>query len=367
MYELESILLIIVFVQLFYYVYFFSRLSFSSSNHQLEKVTIPVSVIICAKNEATNLQEFLPYIIEQDHPNFEIILVNDHSTDDTLKVMQSFAKNNNTISVVDLNTNATGNKKKAVTQGIQLAKHEHLLFTDADCKPNSKNWISEMARLFSYEKKIILGYGAHQKIKNSWLNKLIRFETFLTAMQYFSYAKANLAYMGVGRNLAYTKNLFTQINGFTKHQHITSGDDDLFVNQVAQKNNVVCVISPNSFTTSKPHNNFNKWLYQKRRHIATANVYKPIHQFLLGLFYISQFSFWFLGISLLFLGNNLTIVISLILIRVIMQYIIFGFAAKKLKEADLIIYLPFLELFLILVQGYIFILNLFSKPIKWQK
>ena len=367
MYLLESILVSIVLVQFFYYFYFFSRLSFPLESVTRQKKDIPVSVIICAKNESANLQEFLPHIITQDYPCFEIILVNDHSTDDTLVIMQSFAKENNNISVLSLDTNATGNKKKAITQGIKIAKYQHLLFTDADCKPNSTHWISEMTQLFSSKKKIILGYGAHQKIQKSWLNKLIRFETLLTAIQYFSYAKANLAYMGVGRNLAYTKDLFTQANGFTKHQHIKSGDDDLFVNQVVQNNNVACAISSSSFTSSKPHRNFSQWVYQKRRHIATANSYKSLHQFLLGLFYLSQVSFWFLGIGLLFSGNNLSIVISLILVRILAQYFVFGFAAKKLKETDLIIYLPFLELILIITQAYIFIRNLFSKPTKWQK
>lgn len=361
---LEILFLIVLIIQVFYYLYFFSRFAFSS-NISKKKSSIPVSVIICAKNEANNLKLFLPSIISQSYATFEIVLVNDHSTDDSLQVMLDFQKKTPNIQVVNLNNKTLGNKKNAVTQGINTAKYEHLLFTDADCEVKHNNWINEMAFHFSNEKQLILGYGAYEKINKSWLNKLIRFETLLTAIQYFSYAKANLTYMGVGRNIAYTKSLFTKANGFTKHQHIKSGDDDLFVNQMAVKNNVSLCYSENSFTYSKPHTNFKKWIYQKRRHISTANHYKLIHQFLLGLFYISQLLFWLLTFFLLFTSKNLMFIAVIIIIRLSLLYIIYGFSAKKLKETDLVLYLPFLELFLIVIQIRIFIQNIFSKPTNW--
>lgn len=362
---LFELFLISVIIQLFYYFFFFSRLSFSNRS-KAQKTNIPISVIICAKNEVENLLNFLPLISAQIYCNFEIILVNDHSSDNTLEVMQSFVKQTNNATIINLSQNNSGNKKKAVTHGIQAAKHPFLLFTDADCKPNSKYWIEEMAMQFSDQKKIILGYGAYQKIKKSWLNKLIRFETLLTAIQYFSYAKSNLAYMGVGRNLAYTKKIFNQVNGFSKHQHIKSGDDDLFINQVAKNNNVACSISPNSFTISKPHTSFTKWLYQKRRHITTANVYKTKHKLLLGMFFLSQFIFWFLGIYLLVSNINTPLVLSLIILRLFFQYFFYGLSANKLQETDLILYIPILELFLIIVQLTILIQNILFKPTKWQ-
>jgi glycosyltransferase involved in cell wall biosynthesis len=360
---LELTFYLIVTVQVFFYLFFFSRFAFS----KIEKKTInteSISVIICAKNEAENLKQFLPYIIKQNYFDFEIILVNDNSTDKTLEVMQLFEKKSNKIKIVNLFNNSS-NKKNAVTQGVEAAKHEYLLFTDADCKPASNNWISEMSSHFSAKKQLILGYGAYQKNNNSWLNKLIRFETVLTAIQYFSYAKVKLTYMGVGRNLAYTKSLFRKANGFESHQHIKSGDDDLFINQIANKNNVGCCYSEDSFTVSKPHINFKKWLYQKRRHISTATTYKPIHQFLLGVFFISQFLFWTLGIYLMIFSPFKNIIVILFSIRIIMQYIIYGFSSVKLKENDLILFLPFLELFLILIQIRIFMQNLIAKPTNW--
>ncbi|MEE9350268.1 MAG: glycosyltransferase [Flavobacteriaceae bacterium] len=326
--------------------------------------SLPISIIICAKNEANNISEFLPYIINQEYENFEIILVNDHSTDATLEVMQSFK--NEKITLINLTNNSNkGNKKNALTQGINAAKNEHLLFTDADCKPVSNQWIKEMSTHFTTNKVLVLGYGAHQKIKNSWFNKLLRFETLLTAIQYFSYAKKGIPYMGVGRNIAFTKTAFQSVNGFKKHEHILSGDDDLFVNEIASYTNTAISIGENSFTSSKPHVSFKKWLHQKRRHISTANTYKPLHKFLLGLFYISQFSFWILGIYLIIIGWQTQLVSILMLIRIGFQYLIFGASANKLNEKDLILYIPILELCLISIQMRIFIANLISKPKNW--
>jgi len=359
---LEFFFYIVIFIQVIFYLFFFSRFAFSKETNY-SKPNIPITVIICAKNEAANLQVFLPLIINQKYDNFEIILVNDHSTDQTLAVMQSFKKTYNAIKIVNL-VDGKSNKKNAVTQGVKQANNEYLLFTDADCKPNSSHWISEIASHFNAQKKIVLGYGAYKKINNSWLNKLIRFETLLTAIQYFSYAKAGLAYMGVGRNLAYNKSLFNNNNGFKSHQHIKSGDDDLFINQVAKKN-VSCCYTIDSFTISEPHTNFKKWIYQKRRHISTAANYKTIHQLLLGLFYVSQFLFWVVAILLLVIDGFSKIILFLFLFRITLQYYIYGASSKKLNENDLILFLPFLELFLILIQMSIFIQNLIAKPINW--
>ncbi len=353
-------------IQLGYYLIIFRKLPFSASKKK-SKFSKPVSIIICAKNEADNLSLFLPIIINQEYSKFEIVLVNDHSTDDTLKVMHSFKDKHANIIIVHLDDiHSNGNKKNALTQGIKASNYEHLLLTDADCRANSTNWISEMTSCFSDKKRIVLGYGAYRKIENSWLNKLIRFETLHTAIQYFSYSKIGFTYMGVGRNIAYTKTDFLKVNGFKNHQHIKSGDDDLFINQVANNNNVNCSLKVGSFTISEPETSFKKWLKQKRRHITTATSYKPVHQFLLGLYYVSQVIFLFIGLFLMINSENTALIYILFLVRILLQYLVFGLSAKKLKENDLILFIPFLELFLIVIQMRIFITNLIGKPKEWQ-
>lgn len=367
LYVLFYIFIVVICVQLFFYAYIFSKVKQKKENTVATNKP-PISVVVCAKNEADNLNLFLPSILDQDYPNFELVLINDGSTDTTLSVMERFKAKHSNIKIVNVKTIETfwGNKKYALTLGIKAATHNHLLFTDADCKPVSNQWISEMASHFTASHQIVLGYGAYSKIKNSFLNKLVRFETLMTAIQYFSYAKLGHPYMGVGRNMAYTKDLFFEARGFMDHMHIKSGDDDLFVNQIASAENTTICLSNNSFTESTPKTSFNDWITQKSRHITTAKHYKSKHKAILSTFYISQFLFVALGTALLITLFNWEIVVGLIGVRYLASFISVTLAAKKLGEKDLIPFFPFLEIFLILVQFSIFIKNLISKPTHWK-
>lgn len=223
-----------------------------------------------------------------------------------------------------------------------------------------------MSSHFSNEKSIILGFGAYKKVKFSLLNSLIRFETLMTAIQYFSYAKAANPYMGVGRNLAYRKEVFFNNNGFNEHMSLRSGDDDLFVNaNTTGKNTAIC-FSKNSFTRSEAKKSFKDWMIQKRRHVSTAKHYKASDKFLLGLFYFSQFTFWALAIMLLLFLFQWKIVLAILGFRVLLHWLSVGLSASKLDTKDLIIFTPFLKIFLIIFQMVIFIANLMSKPKYWK-
>ncbi len=354
-------------IQTIYYVVFLKGFAFFKEKSKTLK-SIPVSIIICAKNEAENLEQNLPSIIEQEYENFEIILINDASQDDTLEVMERFKAQHNNIKIVDVKTveQFWGNKKYALTLGIKASTHEFLLFTDADCKPVSKYWLQEMASGFSNENHIVLGFGGYEKVKHSLLNKLIRFETLMTAIQYFTYANLGMPYMGVGRNLAYKKTLFFNNSGFMSHMDIKSGDDDLFINQVANSKNTITRFSENGFTLSIPKTTFSQWVRQKRRHISTAKHYKPKHKFILGLFYFSQLFFWLLAILLLVFQYHWKLVASIVIFRLLLQLLTTLYSSKKLNCKDLVLFAPFLEFFLIIFQMYIFSANLISKPHHWK-
>ena len=358
-------------IQLCYFLCLFSRFAFIRTAENTEAQTnLPFSVIICAKDEAENLNEFLPHIYQQDYSNFEVVLIDDRSIDNTEEVMESFAeKFPNETRLVKIafsdNKRFVGNKKYALTLGIKAAKYNHLLFTDADCQPVSKNWIRQMAGRFSSEKQLVLGYGKYQAIARSLLNKLIRYETLQTALQYFSYALAGKAYMGVGRNLAYTKELFMDNNGFYEHLDILSGDDDLFVNQVATRENTDICVDKQGFTISKPETSWASYLYQKRRHIATASHYKWQHKFLLGLYYLSTIGFWITAILLFVSTFQWRIVLGIFLFRWLIWWIINYKTAQKLDEKNLVLFLPILEPVLISFQLLIFVMNLFKKPKFW--
>lgn len=359
--------IVVVIIQVGIYIFLFGRFAFVKPKKSVSK-NIAISVIICAKNESKNLKTFLPSIITQSYPDFEIVLINDASHDETLEVMHSFEKQHQNIKVVDVKGIEAfwGNKKYALTLGIKASKNDFLLFTDADCKPVSKFWIKEMSSHFTNKSSIVLGYGGYSKIKKSFLNKLIRFETLITAVYYFSFAKLGLPYMGVGRNLAYNKKEFFNANGYINHIKVRSGDDDLFVNQVATNQNTVICFSKDSFTESIPKKSFKEWFKQKRRHVSTAKHYKLKHKSLLTLLFISNVFFWLLAIALFISTYCWQIILSLFLLRIILQYIVIGVSSKKLNESDLLIYLPFLEVFLIIAQLTIFINNLISKPNHWK-
>jgi len=356
----------------FLYFLFFGIFLFSYKNEKVAEPnqnSIPVSLVICAKNEASSLRENIPLFLKQSYPNFELILVNDTSSDETLEVMEEYQEKDARIKIVNVQNNERfwGNKKYALTLGIKKAIYSHLIFTDADCKPETNEWITLMASQFNSTKELVLGYGAYDPIKNSFLNKMIRYETLLTATQYFSYAYWGAAYMGVGRNLAYTSQLFYDHNGFVPHMDILSGDDDLFVNAAATSKNVSLILEKEGFTKSEPKKKWNDWYIQKRRHVGTARHYKPKHKFLLGLYFTSQLLFWILAALILILDFSLLYwVVGLVLFKMILQYVVVGKATKTLNEKGLLWLMPVQEVVLLGTQLIIFVHNQFSKPVHWK-
>lgn len=360
------IFIVITAIQIIYYISFTTILFSNDAAVNTDKKP-PVSVIICAKNEEDNLERNLASICNQDYPEFQIILINDASTDDTLDIMEHYQMQYSNIKIVNVAANERfwGNKKYALTLGIKAAKYEHLLFTDADCKTLSKNWISIMVANFSPEKTIVLGYGKYKTTNKSLLSLLIQFETLITAIQYFSFAKLGSPYMGVGRNLAYKKEEFFKVKGFIKHIQVNSGDDDLFIQQAATKENTAICLNEDSFTLSDAPTTFSEWFNQKRRHVSTSKYYKFKHQFLLGFFYLTKVIFYILAIILL-VAFSWKMVLPSIFTYLVVLYVSVGLTAKKLKEQQVIWYLPFLEICLLCFQFTIFITNKFSKPVRWK-
>ena len=359
---------VVIIIQLYFYSFLFRKYTSFKPDKQL---TIPkaVSIIIAAKNEAANLNRLLPRLSEQEFQSFELILIDDASSDNTLEIMHSFKEMHDStklyIEILSISSKDSNGKKAALTKGIAAAKNEYILLTDADCQPKSNLWISQMSRCFSKKASLVLGYGAYEKRSKSYLNKLIRFETMLTALQYFSYAIAGNAYMGVGRNLAYKKSIFESAGGFEKHHHIKSGDDDLFVSEVANSENIAICDHQEAFTISKSHVSFAGWIRQKRRHVTTASHYSKKIKIMLGLFYLSQFFFYALALLALISNTYLAYVIPLIILRFLVWLVTINQTAKRLDEKDLMAFGPLYEISIIFIQLYIFLKNIISPPKYW--
>ncbi|MEO6134639.1 MAG: glycosyltransferase, partial [Ginsengibacter sp.] len=267
---------IIVFIQLFYYLFFFSRLAFYKKKSKNISQTHPVSVIICSRDEAANLVKNLPGALVQNYKTtHEVIVVNDNSFDESKYILEEYKREYKQLQLVELKQEARfiPGKKFPLSIGIKTAKHEIVLLTDADCVPASEFWIDKMQEGFDEGIEIVLGYGPLHK-KKGFFNKLVRWETFHTALQYLSYAQAGTAYMGVGRNLSYKKSVFFRHKGFSSHNHVPGGDDDLFINKAATKKNTAIVIDKDAFTLSEPPTGLKHWVRQKKRHYTTSKFYK---------------------------------------------------------------------------------------------
>ena len=351
---LLGVLVVALLAQLHYFYRIFGKLAFYKQSAITKTSLEPVSVIIAARNEFNNLQKNLRSILEQDYPNFEVIVVNDCSWDDSQKLLEEMQQEYKHLHVSQLfeqEKYPTG-KKFAITIGVKAAKHELLIFTDADCVPASNQWLRHIQSRVEGGKEIVLGYSPYQKQKG-FLNLYIRFETFMTALFYLGMALKNSAFMGIGRNLAYRKNLFFKNKGFANHQHIMSGDDDLFVNETATKSNVAIEIDENSFVFSEPKKDFASWSRQKSRHMTTGKFYKTKDKVMLGIYYASLLLFYAsIAASLIFNISTWPIVVGIFCIRLISQEIIFYLAAKKLKCTSILLALPLLD---IIYMFYIFL------------
>lgn len=359
--------IVVVAVQIFYYSFIFRKFSFIKPLENKVK-RIGISVVVCAKNEEENVRNLIQKLLEQNYSEFEIVLIDDASSDETLDIFKEFEKLTDKIKLVKVENNEAfwGNKKFALTLGIKAAKFDYLLFTDADCIPNSNNWIKEMSSNFTSQKTIVLGFGGYEKIKNSFLNKMIRFDTLLIAIQYFSWAKLGEPYMGIGRNLAYHRSEFFKNNGFINHMKIKSGDDDLFINEVANKKNTAICFNTESFTISKSKINFKDWKLQKRRHISTSKYYKKRDKIQLCIFFVSQLLFFTLLIINLILQNHIEILLLGLIMRYISSYVAITKSAFKLNEKDLILYYPILDIGLLIFQLNVYFTNLIYKTPSWK-
>ncbi len=252
----------------------------------------PLSLIVACRNESANLKRNLEHWLGQDYPNFELICVDDHSHDDTAEILENYAKENASLSLIRLSADATTGKKNALAAGIAAAHHEHLVFCDADCEPASKQWLKHIGIQFSAGKDLILGYG---KLKGSSLfHGLVDFETVRTLASYWHYAYRGQAYGAVGRNLAYTKKLYDANQAHKKHFDLRSGDDDLFVNSIGQEVKIGFLVNPEAFTISSAPSSYGAWMRQKGRHYSTAWRYRLRDQFLLGLEGSLILLFWLL-------------------------------------------------------------------------
>ena len=349
-------------IQLFYWLWFYLAPHFYKPV-EIESKKEQVSVIICARNEAENLRDFLPSVLEQDYPLYEVIVVNDCSEDSSDDILGQLLIQYPHLKVTSITKDPkfTHNKKFAQFIGIKAATNEILIFTDADCQPESEKWLSNMISNFDNKTDFVLGYGGYLNEKGL-LNKYIRFDSMFIAMQYIGMALRKIPYMGVGRNLAYRRSLFFRNKGFGAHNHIISGDDDLFVNSNASKNNTRVELRTGSNTRSVPSSSLAGFIKQKQRHFTTATYYKTGHKLLLFLEPFSRFLFYAtfaVIVSTLYLWPYALGVFGL---RLIIQIVVLTLVQKKLNERGLLIFSIIFDIFSPIINGVLYFSNFRNRP-----
>ncbi|MCM0314480.1 glycosyltransferase [Bacteroides fragilis] len=280
---------LLLIVQLIYYLGLYNRihthnLAVGKDEVHFGRELPPLSVVICARNESENLRRNLPAILKQDYPDFEVIVINDGSTDESEDLLSELEEEYPNLyhSFTPDSARYISRKKLALTLGIKASKYDWLVFTEADCTPVSDKWLRRIARNFTPSTDIVLGYSGYERGKG-WLHKRVSFDSLFTSLRYLGFALAGKPYMGIGRNLAYRKELFFKVKGFSTHLNMQRGEDDLFINQIANENNTRVETSPDSVIRMQPVERYKDWKEEKVSYMATARFYKGSQRWLLGL------------------------------------------------------------------------------------
>ncbi|MEO7990342.1 MAG: glycosyltransferase [Chryseolinea sp.] len=364
---LEIVFFVAIAIQVIYFIVFLVAFSGKRTINPPDK-SVPVSIIVCAHDEDTNLKELIPLLLAQDYQDFEVIIVDDRSNDSTFDFLLDETKKNHRLRMVHVNRtppHANG-KKYALTLGIKAAQYDWILLTDADCRPHNQNWVKSMSVHMKDETQFVLGYSPYMK-QPGFLNLFIRFEALITTVQYFSFALLGKPYMGVGRNLAYRKSMFLEAKGFHEFLHVMGGDDDLFVNQHAKAKTTEVCIGEESLMYSVPKNTWKDFFFQKIRHLSVGKLYKGGNRFWLALFSISWLTCWFVGVPMLFVSEIPYILLGALAFRVILLTITVHVAVKHLGhkfESGITLVLDFIYAFYYLVTGLVALL---SKKVRWKR
>lgn len=328
-----------------------------------------VSVVVCARNEQENLQNYLHILLNQHYPCYEVIVVNDSSDDNTQLILEQYAHQyaNLYITFVPQGARVISSKKLALTIGIKAAHYDYILLTDADCRPESRYWIQKMMQGFRSEStEVVLGFSPYFE-NDSWISRLISYDTLFSGLQYMGMAKSGHPYMGVGRNLAYRKSTFFANNGFQGLLNERAGDDDLFVNKVATKQNTVVVNNSDSLTWSAPKHTWYDWVHQKRRHLSVSSYYNTCNKIRIGAEPLSRGITYALTLCLLLYGGYAGVcAMGLLTIRLILQLGVINYASSKLRIRKFGLNIIIYDIILPLITLYILITKpLYAKRLYW--
>ena len=367
----ETILTVLFFtglaVQLYFGVAGLLRIYFHKPETDLLHIEDrPVSIVVCAWNELRGLKKLLPQLYIQAYADFEIIVVDDRSTDGTYDYLINERETQANLKVVkiDKTPDHLNNKKYALTLGVKAATKEFILLTDADCLPGSIHWIKSMTKHFDNKTDFVLGYSQYER-KPGFLNLFVRYETLQTAILFFSSAIGKDPYMGVGRNMAYRKKVFFEHKGFKGYYKVVGGDDDLFINKHAEGYNTKPALDPEGIVYSVPKTSFRSYFRQKIRHMSVGKYYRFRHRLKIGVFTLTKFITWFSLFGLMVIPGYLWIVLGLWIVLMSLIALQFRLSSKKLGDHFEFYFVPLLDLLYVLYLLGFGTVALVRKRIPW--
>lgn len=365
---LAGIIFIVSFIiqSIFFFGIYNKLLSFRKLNEKSKED--PVSVIICTRNEAENLKRYLPAILNQDYPEFEVIVVNDGSSDETEDVLAEFKTQYPRLYVTGIEGKPgyVSGKKVAQTLGVKAAHFEQIVFTNPDCEPLSPYWLRHMQSNFLQRTDIVIGYGGF-KSRKGLLNKLIRTDSVYNYMQLMSFALKEMPFTALTKNLAYRKSQFFEKKGFASSHHISSGDEDYFVIKNSNRYNTVVELDKDSHTMSEPFTSWRKWLRAKRINYSNRKIYSKKPGRFIKLEAMSRITFFVSGAFMLAFWKVPVYISFLILFREFSFSIIFNKVLKRFNEKNLLFLSVIYDFTWPVMAGILSIRNKlsFSKP-KWK-
>ncbi|MDD2575997.1 MAG: glycosyltransferase [Bacteroidales bacterium] len=362
------ILGIIILFQILYYFIVYGRVAFFKDNKlttdEKQKYIPSVSVVMCVKDDAYNLEKKLPIILEQEYPNFEVVVVNDASKDETeyvLRVLQEIYPN---LNVVNLYNNVNGflGKKYPLSLGIKSAKNEIILLTESDTMPLNYNWITTMVKGFKQKKDIVLGFTNFEQ-KPTFLNTLMHYENLTSAMNYLGNAMLNNPFMGQGRNMAYKREFFFETGGFISQYNISVGEDDLFINKNANSKNTSVILNKESMNLASPKEKREEWVIQKKKHFKSMYHFKLKDKIISTLMPFATLLIYVLvALSIVFQFPWQYAILPLVL-KYTFQIIVYYKSSKTLATKQVAFLSPLLEVLFLFINTTIRFFTLFTKKI----
>lgn len=327
-----------------------------------------VSIVMVVHNEAEFLKKSLPYLLEQDYPDFEVVIVDYKSTDDTHFVLKVCADNYPQLKPISFHkdVNMFQGKKYPLSIGIKSATKEVILLTEAECTPCSFNWISHMMEGYCGGMQMVLGYNL-VKSSGNLLGAFQQYENMVYSASYLGSAMMGMPYTATGRNLSYRRNFFFKKGGFISHYSIPDGADDLFVNQNANSGICALVMHKDAVVSSEPRSTFNLWHQDRTHRLYTRRYYGLKDRLLLSIYPLSQLVF-LVALILLFVGQVFPwqLLLGFLLLKIIWQIVCSIPLAKLFEIKKIHFFAPFFELYFLITNTFLTCFALRRKNKQWR-